>query len=557
MLEAAGSVHVEHAESRIENSQEASNRDSRERSPRRRDRRRSGRATVHSFALCGIDALPVEVQVAAESGYPSIALVGLPDTAVRESRERIQAAFKGLDAKLNERRFTVNLAPAELRKEGASFDLPIALGLLIALKKLRSDRLSEVAVAGELALDGTIRPIRGALAHAIAARRCGCRGLILPAQNLEETAGVRELAIYPARSLPELVQQLVAGSLEAAVSSSEPIDCTSEPPDDGTIDLRWVRGQSSARRALEIAAAGAHNLLLVGPPGSGKTLLARCLPGILPPLSPEEALEVTLVHSVAGRLQPGTASVRSRPFRAPHHTITGPGLVGGGLVPRPGEVSLAHFGVLFLDEMPEFRPEVLNLLRQPVEEGALTLVRLQRSVRIPCRFMLVGAMNPCPCGHLGNPRRGCRCTESQIKRYQGRISRPLLDRIDLQAQVPALSAREITNAEAASGEESSTVRARVTQARQIQTARFSGRTNLHANAQMTVEDLERECPLLPAVRALLQSAMDRLGLSARAAHRAIRVARTIADLAGCEGIETPHLAEAVSYRGFDTPREET
>lgn len=520
--------------------------------PTRRRRRSSGRAVVHSFALSGIDALPVEVQVAAESGYPSIALVGLPDTAVRESRERIQAAFKGLDAKLNERRFTVNLAPAELRKEGASFDLPIALGLLVALKKLRPERLSGLAMAGELALDGSIRPIRGALAHAIGARRLGCRGLIVPAQNVDETVGVGELLIFPARSLPELVQQLANGELKPAVTTDAPLECTTDVAGEESVDLRWVRGQAAARRALEIAAAGAHNLLLVGPPGAGKTLLARCLPGILPPLNREESLEVTLVHSVAGRLPPGTACLRSRPFRAPHHTITGPGLVGGGLVPRPGEVSLAHYGVLFLDEMPEFRPEVLNLLRQPVEEGALTLVRLQRSVRIPCRFMLVGAMNPCPCGHLGDPRRGCRCTEAQIKRYQGRISRPLLDRIDLQAQVPTLSAREITRAEPAGGESSSEVRARVTQARSVQTARFAGRAKLYANAQMTIDDLERDCPLGAAVRALLQSAMDRLGLSARAAHRAIRVARTIADLAGSEEIGAPHLAEAVSYRGFDT-----
>lgn len=511
-----------------------------------------GRAIVESFTLCGIEAVPVEVQVSVDSGYPIITLVGLPDAAVRESRERILAAFRASGWRVPDRRVTINLAPAELRKEGAAFDLPIALGILAASGDLSPGMLSGIAIAGELSLAGKVQPIRGALAMALSAVRAGRRALLLPAEQLSETREVSGLRLVGVRTLADAAA-ILSGQEPAPFEPDDPDPppaapaCEAREPRE-VPDLIQVRGQLQARRALEIAAAGGHNLLFVGPPGAGKTLLAQCLPGILPSLSREEALEVALVQGAAGRSRPAGARPRERPFRAPHHTITGPGLVGGGAIPRPGEVSLAHNGVLFLDEVPEFRSHVLELLRQPLEEGEVTLSRAGRNIRLPCRFMLVGAMNPCPCGFLGHPRKPCACTPSQVKVYRNRLSGPLLDRIDLQVLVPAIPARELTRERATACERSEPVRQRVMTARERQVARFGPDSGVHANAQMTVVQLERVCELTPPLRAFLESVIEKLNLSARAVHRSLRVARTIADLARSDALALEHLAEAVQYR---------
>ncbi len=525
-----------------------------------------GRATVETFTLVGIEAVSVEVQVSVDSGYPQVSLVGLPDTSVRESRERISAAFRSSGLRLPDRHVTVNLAPAELRKEGSGLDLPIALGILLASGQVPADALRATPVSGELALDGSVRAVRGALSMALAAEASHRRRLILPEANLAEAVGVGDVRLVPVSSLSEIVAALNGGEPLKEVVATTAVDPSTPVPEAAArrreyVDLTRIRGQAGPRRALEIAAAGGHNLLFVGPPGAGKSLLAQALPGILPRLDPREALEATVVHSVAGLLAPGARRLTERPFRAPHHSITGAGLVGGGAWPRPGEISLAHRGVLFLDELPEFRGSVLDLLRQPLEEGTISLVRAGRSVRLPCRFQLVAAMNACPCGFTGHPRRACRCTPHQVASYQGRIGGPLLDRLDLHVDAPPVTAQElmgasderseIASSESISAESSATVRARVEAARELQRARFADREGVFCNAQMGLVDLERHVRLAPKPHGMLHAAADRFSLSARAVHRSLRVARTIADLAESEEIEARHVIEAIGYRMLD------
>jgi len=499
-------------------------------------------ARLRSLTLLGIEAIPLTVECDISGGLPGIHTVGLPDAAVRESADRVRSALRNSGFELPARRITISLAPADLRKQGSALDLPIALGILAASGRLPSGRLDGLMIAGELGLDGAVRPMRGALPGAILARRLGIPGMILPADNAREAAALAGPAVHGVTTLLGAAQVL-----QGAGSPIRPgADAEAEGPGDGP-DLSDVRGQSHARRALEVAAAGGHHLLFVGPPGCGKTMLARRLPGILPPLAPNEAIEVTCVHSAAGLLR-GAALVRRRPFRAPHHTISGMGLVGGGRGPRPGEVTLAHRGVLFLDEIPEFGRATLDVLRQPLEEGEVLITRENRTLRMPARVTLVAAMNPCVCGNLGRSDRPCGCTPAMIAHYRQRVSGPLLDRFDLQVSVPPVAARELGGAPA--GEPSAAVAPRVAAARAIQSARFSG-SGPGTNAAMGGALIRRHAVPGPDGRRILDLALRRLGLSARAHDGILRVARTIADLAGSDSIRVEHVAEAVQYRAFD------
>nr|WP_300307062.1 YifB family Mg chelatase-like AAA ATPase [Halomonas sp.] len=492
-------------------------------------------AVISTRAGLGLDAPEVQVEVHLANGLPGMTLVGLPETAVKESRERVRSALTtcGFDFPL--RRITLNLAPADLPKEGGRFDLPIALGLLVASGQLPNEALNGLECVGELALDGHLRPVTGILPFALATRRAGKR-LIVPADNADEAALVDGLEILPARHLLEVVAHLNGQSL---IPSH--VFHGAETPQADTLDLADVRGQHQARRALEIAAAGGHNLLFAGPPGTGKTLLASRLPGILPPLSKDEALEVAAVRSVTGL--PLEQDWGRRPFRAPHHTASAVALVGGGGKPRPGEISLAHLGVLFLDELPEFSRHVLEVMREPMESGEIHIARASHERRYPARFQLVAAMNPCPCGHLGDPRQSCVCTAAQIQRYQSRLSAPLLDRIDLQVEVPAIPAAQLTSTQ--QGESSHTVRQRVQAARVRQQERGG------LNAQLSGRALDDACGLKAEDRAWLAESLERLKLSARAYHRILRVALTLADLSELKYPGREQLIEAIGYRQLD------
>ena len=507
-------------------------------------------ASLRSAAVLGVDALPVLVEVDVSFGLPIFTMVGLPDTSVRESRDRVRTAIRNSGFAFPGHRITVNLAPADIRKAGASYDLPIALGVLAANGVIESRLIDGVVLLGELSLDGTIQPIRGVLPVAVAAKREGKAAILLPRANAPEAYVVEGLKVLPVDSLVEAVEALngLASGITAAATMLPPRPAVqSGAADDQEPDFADVIGQSLAKRALEIAAAGGHNVLLIGAPGGGKTMMARRLAGILPPLDFDEALDCTSVHSVAGTLPSGTALMHHRPFRAPHHTISEVAMVGGGSIPRPGEISLAHNGVLFLDELPEFDRRVLEVLRQPLEEGRVTIARAARTSAFPARFMLVAAMNPCPCGFLGDRRRACRCSDPQIQRYASRISGPLRDRIDLVVEVPAIGSSVRDNGTASGAEASTDIRARVVEARRRQRQRFGeGRQKL--NRQLEGSELNDHCRLDSRSTNVLEAAIQKFCLSARGCDRVLRVSRTIADLAGCVAISTEHVAEALHYR---------
>ena len=501
-----------------------------------------------SASLQGIEAVAIEVEIDVSTGLPGMTIVGLADHAIRESRDRIRAAVKNAGYPFPNRRITVNLAPADLRKEGTTLDLPIAVGILATGAEAADllPWLQNYLFVGELSLDGSVKPVRGCLPIALLAKREGYRGIVLPRNNAAEAAVIDGIEIIGVENIQE-VMGLVGGEQEIKPCEHRPIQPGVRPAAD--IDFAEVRGQQHAKRALEIAAAGGHNLLFIGPPGSGKSMLAKRLRTILPPLSFDEAIETTIIHSVAGTVPEGEGIITERPFRHPHHTISDAALVGGGNPPRPGEISLAHHGVLFLDELPEFRKNVIEMLRQPLEDQRVVIARAKGSASFPASFILVAAMNPCPCGHYGDDRHECTCTLPQIQRYRARISGPLLDRIDLHVEVPAVPAEELLTAKTG-GERSAVIRERVTAARKRQEQRFAGQPIFH-NGAMGEAKIRKFCRLDEQGKKLVEQAISQLGLSARAYSRILKVARTIADLDDCRDIQAKHLAEAIQYRSLD------
>ncbi len=499
-------------------------------------------ARVRSAAVLGVDAFPVDVEVDVAHGLPSFTVVGLPDGAVKESRDRVKSAIRNAGYRFPPHRITVNLAPADVKKEGAGFDLPVALAVLAADPDLALPIPEGMGFLGELALDGGVRPVRGVLPIALESRRLGFEALCVPRENAEEAAVVGGLTVHPVDSLGRLVEGLRGAGLETVTADPARLLAAGETHE---VDYAEVRGQAHAKRALEIAAAGGHNVLLVGPPGSGKTMLARRLPTILPPMTWEECLETSRIYSAMGVRDGASPLVVRRPFRAPHHTISDAGLIGGGTVPRCGEISLAHNGVLFLDELPEFKRNVLEVLRQPLEDGEVTIARAATSLTFPARFTLVAAMNPCPCGYWGDPYHACACSPAALRKYRNRVSGPLLDRFDLQVDVPAVPFRELHAGPP--GESSAAIRARVEAARRRQEERFRG-TAIRSNAAMSSRAVRRWATPAADADRILRHAVEHLGLSARAYTRALKVARTIADLAGAEEVLREHVLEALQFR---------
>lgn len=503
---------------------------------------------VVSSATLGVEAYRVEVEADIQQQVPAFVTVGLPDGAVRESKERVTAAIKNSDFIFPVKRVTINLAPADVKKEGSGFDLPIAVGILAATGQIIREQCDEFVLLGELSLDGSLKPVPGILPMAMHfSSGNGVKGILVPRENAREAAMAGTVPVYPVKSLKEAVHFLED---ESTIRPFEvDISTVFREAHRYTIDFSDVKGQESAKRALEVAAAGGHNIIMIGPPGSGKTMLARRMPTILPDMTIAEALETTKIHSVAGRLPANAALVATRPFRAPHHTISYAGLVGGGAIPKPGEVSLAHHGVLFLDEMPEFKKDILEMLRQPMEDKAVTISRASSTLTYPASFMLIAAMNPCPCGYFGDPTHECQCSAGDIQRYMSKVSGPLLDRIDIHITVPSVKFKELSSE--SRGESSAIIRKRINSARQIQLERFKQEKSIYCNAHMESSDIRKYCRIDDKSQSLLSLAITKQGLSARAYDRILKVARTIADLAASENIEMGHIAEAIHYRTLD------